>query len=707
MPQITQAQIDAARKEGYSDEEIVSFLANSDPKIKSALDEGYSGQEVLNHYKITPPKFSTENPAAPKSQQGEIRQRNWKDTLRDYGIPTSLSELEGVTRTGASIASGGAAGLATGSPVAGNAAASVVDELLRYINGRETGSALGFKNPVASAAEQFVTNEVGGKLLTPVFKGAGAVKNVVKEGMRPGSVVDPLKRKLGLTGAQMSDSSVLKVVEDLFAKSKKQESLISSAAKITKEAEKTGSNLAGKRVTLDEARDELSKVAQQEQINNFKISLLESDKNAQAAKNIAKINSKTVTQQGPPVASGLFDAAGNPIMKPGQTVVKTVEGPIDYTNTLNKLKQIENSFSKGNTKPDPSDPLFKKIQELYDATNAEFDNTGKLISHNPVGFESAWSDKQTMGKLAYGDPITKVDAVDSRFGEISRAIDSDIDRSVGSWANGGFDAKNYWNKAKQIVNTRYKVFSPQGEKGPSVKELMVMANDREPTLDAIVRSKERVTRFLAGGNVNTVTQSAGDKSIFANTNARAAAKGYTFLSIVEDAKDKATGLYNPNKLRASWAEYANSPAGKIVYNKQERDQLTEVFNAFAAGSGPVSERGKQYLTFRVAQAGLGVASAVVGSAFLGSSLLGYKLASGAAVGLAAISMRQLAKWSIDPKTGPLVAAAFKGGPLNMSQKLASKLMTQALKGEVITLIGADGTEEQVKINNNGEPEPVN
>ena len=48
------SSVQTAREQGYSDEEISSFLEKKDPslseKFKKGIDSGYSHEELLNHY---------------------------------------------------------------------------------------------------------------------------------------------------------------------------------------------------------------------------------------------------------------------------------------------------------------------------------------------------------------------------------------------------------------------------------------------------------------------------------------------------------------------------------------------------------------------------------------------------------------------------------------------------------------------------------
>ena len=56
-------RIEEARREGYSDDEIASFLSGNNPRVQEAIREGYSASEVL--------QFLTSQPAAQAAPQAE------------------------------------------------------------------------------------------------------------------------------------------------------------------------------------------------------------------------------------------------------------------------------------------------------------------------------------------------------------------------------------------------------------------------------------------------------------------------------------------------------------------------------------------------------------------------------------------------------------------------------------------------------------
>jgi hypothetical protein len=64
-------RIEEARKEGYSDDEIASFLSGSNPRVQEAIREGYSASEVLQFLTSQPAEQAVPQaaPATPAQTQ--------------------------------------------------------------------------------------------------------------------------------------------------------------------------------------------------------------------------------------------------------------------------------------------------------------------------------------------------------------------------------------------------------------------------------------------------------------------------------------------------------------------------------------------------------------------------------------------------------------------------------------------------------------
>jgi len=85
-------QINTARRAGYSDEELVSYLKEKDPRVTQALDAGYKPSDILQHL-------------APSLSTGE-------EFARKAGVA-----VRGATEALAPVAAGAGAGMLMGGPV--------------------------------------------------------------------------------------------------------------------------------------------------------------------------------------------------------------------------------------------------------------------------------------------------------------------------------------------------------------------------------------------------------------------------------------------------------------------------------------------------------------------------------------------------------------------------------------------------------------
>jgi hypothetical protein len=85
-------QINTARRAGYSDDELVGYLKDKDPRITQALDAGYKPGEILEHL-------------APKLSTGE-------ELIRKGGVA-----IRGISESLAPVAAGAGAGMLMGGPV--------------------------------------------------------------------------------------------------------------------------------------------------------------------------------------------------------------------------------------------------------------------------------------------------------------------------------------------------------------------------------------------------------------------------------------------------------------------------------------------------------------------------------------------------------------------------------------------------------------
>lgn len=84
-------QINTARRQGYSDDEIVQYLKDKDPRVTQALEAGYKPVEIVDYL-------------APKPTMGE-------EFTRKAGIA-----IRGATEALAPVTAGATAGMMMGGP---------------------------------------------------------------------------------------------------------------------------------------------------------------------------------------------------------------------------------------------------------------------------------------------------------------------------------------------------------------------------------------------------------------------------------------------------------------------------------------------------------------------------------------------------------------------------------------------------------------
>lgn len=89
-------QINTARRAGYTDDDIVNYLKDKDPRVVKALEAGYKPIEIVDYL-------------APKPTVGE-------EVVRKAGI-AARGASEGLAPTVVGAFGGGALGAMTGSPL--------------------------------------------------------------------------------------------------------------------------------------------------------------------------------------------------------------------------------------------------------------------------------------------------------------------------------------------------------------------------------------------------------------------------------------------------------------------------------------------------------------------------------------------------------------------------------------------------------------
>lgn len=210
---VTAQQIQMARKAGYSDDEIVSHLADTEPQMKTALSAGYSPSEIMAHFdsaKPAPKDSRTPSYDNRVTDKSEIERRRREFTLQEddslagkfrRGVKAAMPYVRPVLEGGGAAVGGivgAGAGMLTGPaapysvPVGGVAGGS-----LGYAMGKNIAdtaeTAVGLNAPkslrdlAATTGQDIKTGAmyeiggqgaavVGGKLLTAGARGVNAIR---------------------------------------------------------------------------------------------------------------------------------------------------------------------------------------------------------------------------------------------------------------------------------------------------------------------------------------------------------------------------------------------------------------------------------------------------------------------------------------------------------------------------------------------------
>lgn len=161
------SKIDAARKEGYSDEEIVGFLSKSNPdissKIKTAQKEGYGNDEILGHLSSFKSPYISGDPALNPNQKSSL-------------LPT-LANSSALPMTGGII--GGMLGNVPGAGL-GGAGGEAYRQLLAKAIGQPSPQTTGeaIKNIGIEGASQAAGEWFGGTLLPKASKFVGELPGI-------------------------------------------------------------------------------------------------------------------------------------------------------------------------------------------------------------------------------------------------------------------------------------------------------------------------------------------------------------------------------------------------------------------------------------------------------------------------------------------------------------------------------------------------
>lgn len=136
MPKFTKEELEAARIEGYTDQEIISHVAQGDNEILNALEEGYSLNEIADYFSKNAPAKKEEAPVAEDPSLGRVT----------AGLLAEIAVAEGAKYAGATA--GAALGGAASAPTAGIASpvtvpsGAAIGYVVGALGGGWTGSLL-------------------------------------------------------------------------------------------------------------------------------------------------------------------------------------------------------------------------------------------------------------------------------------------------------------------------------------------------------------------------------------------------------------------------------------------------------------------------------------------------------------------------------------------------------------------------------------
>src|SRR6266850_1668708 len=622
-----------ALEAGMSKEDVESFMINNNllpkpeapselPSTSLATSLATSGNTSSIPSSISSPTSLT---PAGISIPGDssLRSRGGMDILRD--LSPILSGIGGAAAGGASSLIPGAGTFTSGLAASGGSA--LIDEILGKFLFNQEPSASHFAGNVA-------LNEIGGRVLGRL---GSAAKNIAKE----------------------ADVSAAKGAADKFN--------IFNPLTYAEPA------LNYMQAGLANLRDQI--------IQKFAPSV---------APSVGKGSVTGALAEFDPTFSQMLETQGSGI----HPIVSTIE---DVFARKSKLEALDNSM--------------KKI-----VSKAETQATSAAGSKIPISLTGGPNTK-TLDSLAdtmrlktqvnYENLVTEINDISSQikpFQEQIRALETKLATATkGSPEETAIKAsidsvKNDPNLLKLQSNAKalqgaYSSFIFPGEKGYSVKDFLMKdyrtgritvdpTTGRDvvyakPVAETLLDDDKKLQRFFNTGEITI------GKTSITSASPRKDAAGYQFGRMLNDSYDAATDKLDVAKLQNVWNDYKTSNMGRIIYNGATRSNYDQLFETLSHITPSMQTGPSRYLTLR-----LGIGSAYIGSGLLTTALTGSTpagLTVQAAVLGGAIGLNQLGKLMANPDVARLMIAAIKGGPLNTSNAIASRMIFRALRGQTMTL----------------------
>lgn len=620
----------------------------------------------------------------------------------DLSTNDKLADLGNLARTGASATSGVAVGLATGNPLAGSAGMSVIDQTLRKETGQPTGSSIFTGKADSDYVGAMFTGTLENEVMGAVFPIIGRVAGMAGRTQIGNRAAELLRLKPTL-GQLIGHEGI----ENFFAKNTKLKAIKESSSLALDRIKEAASQITGRRNISMEV---LSELEQAETISAHRQFINASNKEAADVIATSELypHQSMVTKTLPvqvPVPGSLTGQTAT-IMQTTQVPGKVVKGPIWANNAIPKLVDIRKEIIPTALSPDPDTPVANAIRGIFQDMNAVFDQHGNLVSYEPMGFQTAWKNKQIIDKLGYGNAVENINAVDGRFRSIARELNKDIDQSIYKWSTDPAhaqtlnNANHAWKKAKAIVNVRHTLFGPEGETGASAVTYLNTKNAPDPVTNAIMYDHKKMERFLKLSNYKIGNQ------VITSTNAKKDMQGYTLQKLfydnwkMADVMTPNVGVLNGEKMTEDFINYTRSKAGQNLFSKTDIANYSDMFDGFKRISKSPGQGMSKYLAANFGMRTISLGFPILTGAFTKGTMGSATVITGE------IGMYSLARIMTNKKSAPIFNNIINNRPLNMSFQMASRSLVHALSRQRLTLTLSDGTQQEGFISPDGKIKPI-
>ena len=589
-------QVLEAKRQGYANNVILSHLMkNGNTQVQQALNEGHSPDDViefLTNVKETAPTPEEVTQSIPTQTQPQTKRGGLIDSLNlgaNIGgvagayaayknmypdVTDFLADLQKVTRFGASGVTGAIAGLVTpGGPatksLAGSATMATTDAMLRKFTGEKYESLLSRNyepSTVEQIAEDTAINEIGGRILSGVFKLGKMGVSAIKETLKPGSVVSETVSKFKPTFSQYA-----KPGERAFAEGLENTFQAGRKAKLAQEQEKIALDTANKyiqdistrQLPLGSSREYITQSAQNRIIDTFEQSVDAIGQKDEALMLLGKTNTVKVPQPQNPVTGQMQKSL-------------ILQGRTDVPNTVDIAKELLTKNAKGQIKLDGDQA--RALTDVIRTTQAALDTNKNVMSFKPINISSALAWRSNFNRMAFGNPL-KGTAGNKEFIKVFEAIDQDILDSVQNWKKNASDAFDLAESGSKLLRLNNRYFNPAGSQGKNTSLLLSNLDQANEAIDPVVQRMNTIVdtptllrKALHQGNLDTVL---GNKApnIKLITGLKKDLQAYQMHRFFDQAKDPLTGGLDPQKLAKFWNENERSEASKLLYNNADRAKI--------------------------------------------------------------------------------------------------------------------------------------